>query len=995
MCRDAEPKNRTAGLDILGTLSEYVDEGVLPPTEVLAKVFSRGLDDVDMDTRVAALRAACAVLSDVTDASSIALCSGLIPKLLMVVGYVLERGDENVARDALQAMGTIAERQPALLKANLEHFSRVMLSLAASPVLEAATRHQALEFLVSFCEHAPGTARRAGRLLTDAMVPLIMLMLAQLEDQDSLEEWGKAIPNEGGSGEVDEGDEELSEMAEMALDRVSMALGGRAVLSTAMPMATQFLADADWRKRRAALLALALIGEGCKQEMRAQLAQVVPVILRCCQDPHPRVRYQLLYCLKFMSQDFAVSLEDEDEGVGFQEEFHKPVLQVLCSYFKEQMPRLQYELASSVASFCEPSQCSGDWIMDSSTAILEGLFNWLLNSPSIPVKQEALTAVGHVAQVLGPVFGQCYGTFAPIAHGLMSDASPETALLRGKAAEAFALMGAAVGREQFRADAHQVMQMLLATQEAGGFPPGDPQTPYVLMACARIAGVLKGEFTPYLGRVMPPLISAVKASHQIKIGDAESLTGKEDLAAQGYTAIECCVKGIGAQVFGVNTALMQEKEMACRTMFQYTEEMGTTLAPFAAEALASVLPNLGGANTVTVRNVSSAIVPRLLRLAWHGKVPETHAMLAAAVTSLCEVISGGSAQGTESLEPYCLAADALSESLKWWKQSHDAEGPRVDQGLACLELDSDAVSQVVRTLLAAAKESVERSCKRRAHMQQEWEDFDIEARAEMEEEEDWETDALTSAVDGIGWVIKTRKEAMLQQFMQELWPFNCHLLQDGQPDSLRGFGLCMTVDVLEHCGPQAQSIAPAFQQLLLRELETGKPDIQQTAAYGLGVQAAVGGSNFEPICADVVTVLLKIIQAAEVTEETAYARDNSISALLQVAIHWRAEVSRFMDVKELMRAILSWLPLTSDLIEAHDCHRRIVELAEARDPLLFGSDDSLSPMIAALLRALIVFQPREEEWRGAAAEEDDEAMWERQLVDKATRDRIVRMLTAK
>lgn len=71
-------------------------------------------------------------------------------------------------------------------------------------------------------------------------------------------------------------------------------------------------------------------------------------------------------------------------------------------------------------------------------------------------------------QVLGPGFGSFYGIFVPLAKEIIvaaatptgpakaaAAASEETDLLRGKAMEAIALMGQAVGLETFREDAHQ------------------------------------------------------------------------------------------------------------------------------------------------------------------------------------------------------------------------------------------------------------------------------------------------------------------------------------------------------------------------------------------------------------------------------------------------------------------------------------------------------------------------------------------------------------
>lgn len=81
----------------------------------------------------------------------------------------------------------------------------------------------------------------------------------------------------------------------------------------------------------------------------------------------------------------------------------------------------------------------------------------------------------------------------------------------------------------------------------------------------------------------------------------DSVNAKEELEAAGMTAIEMDLRGVGRQLFGVNTSLMQAKESACKTLYQYTGDLGDSLAPHAASTLSVVLPNLGPRNAVAVQ----------------------------------------------------------------------------------------------------------------------------------------------------------------------------------------------------------------------------------------------------------------------------------------------------------------------------------------------------------------------------------------------------------
>ncbi len=65
----------------------------------------------------------------------------------------------------------------------------------------------------------------------------------------------------------------------------------------------------DWRYRRAALMAISAIGEGCGKQMKPILEDVVNVVLPFCQDTHYRVRYAACNALGQMANDFAYTLQ--------------------------------------------------------------------------------------------------------------------------------------------------------------------------------------------------------------------------------------------------------------------------------------------------------------------------------------------------------------------------------------------------------------------------------------------------------------------------------------------------------------------------------------------------------------------------------------------------------------------------------------------------------------------------------------------------------------
>jgi hypothetical protein len=83
----------------------------------------------------------------------------------------------------------------------------------------------------------------------------------------------------------------------------------------------------------------------------------------------------------------------------------------------------------------------------------------------------------------------------------------EIRLLRGKALECISLIGVAVGKAKFGADALDVMDMMVKAQ-AAPMDDDDPQRTYLLQAWARICKCLGSDFVPYLDLVMPSLMAA-------------------------------------------------------------------------------------------------------------------------------------------------------------------------------------------------------------------------------------------------------------------------------------------------------------------------------------------------------------------------------------------------------------------------------------------------------------------------------------------------------
>ena len=138
---------------------------------------------------------------------------------------------------------------------------------------------------------------------------------------------------------------------------------------------------------------------------------------------------------------------------------------------------------------------------------------------SITVRVRAMGAAACLAEAMGEVFVQYYSGLMP---GLLASAQLATIELAGAAVEAATIVGQAVGKEIFQADAQQLLAWILpvlqqqqALQEGGA--DSSPILEPLLLACARIASVLEEDFAPHAQTVLPILLHRVQQAPDLSI----------------------------------------------------------------------------------------------------------------------------------------------------------------------------------------------------------------------------------------------------------------------------------------------------------------------------------------------------------------------------------------------------------------------------------------------------------------------------------------------
>ncbi|KAL1832006.1 hypothetical protein DCAR_0102023 [Daucus carota subsp. sativus] len=898
---------------IFAQLAQYIGEMLVPYVKSLHDVFLQCLTSSgSFDVRIAALSAVINFIQCLSTSDRDRF-QDLLPVMMRTLTEALNGGQEATAQEALELLIELAGTEPRFLRRQLVEVVGSMLQIAEAETLEEGTRHLAIEFVITLAEareRAPGMMRKLPQFIS-RLFSILMNMLLDIED---VPEWHTADTEDEDAGESSN-----YSVGQECLDRLAIALGGNTIVPVASDQLPAYLAAPDWQKHHAALIALAQIAEGCSKVMIKNLEQVVTMVLNSFQDPHPRVRWAAINAIGQLSTDL---------GPDLQVQYHQRVLPSLAAAMDDfQNPRVQAHAASAVLNFSE--NCTPDILTPYLDGIVSKLLVLLQNGKQM-VQEGSLTALASVADSSQEQFQKYYDAVMPYLKTILVNANDKSnRMLRAKAMECISLVGMAVGKEKFRDDAKQVMDVLMSLQ-GSQLETDDPTTSYMLQAWARLCKCLGQDFLPYMSVVMPPLLLSAQLKPDVVITSADSDDAIDESDDESMETIT-----LGDKRIGIKTSVLEEKATACNMLCCYADELKEGFYPWIDQVAPTLVPLLKFYFHEEVRKAAVSAMPELLR----------SAKLA---------LEKGLAQGRnesylKQLSDYIIPA--LVEALH---KEPDTEicASMLDALNECVQisgsiLDESQVKSIVdeikQVITASSSRKKERADRANA------EDFDAEEGELLKEENEQEEEVFDQVGEILGTLIKTFKASFLP-FFDELSSYLLPMWGMDKTAEERRIAICIFDDVAEQCREAALKYYETYLPFLLEASNDQNPDVRQAAVYGLGVCAEFGGSVFKPLVGEALSRLNAVIAHPNALQsDNIMAYDNAVSALGKIC-HFHRDT---IDSTQVVPAWLSCLPLKGDLIEAKVVHDQLCSMVERSDKELLGPNYQHIPKIVSVFAEIL------------------------------------------
>ncbi|XP_057529235.1 uncharacterized protein LOC130807875 isoform X3 [Amaranthus tricolor] len=573
---------------IIAQLSESIGYTLIPYIKDIHSVFLNCLaNSKSFEVKIAVMYGANNFIQCIKNSGDKDSFRDLLPAMMNILPDALNASQESTAREAIIVLIELAKSNPRLLiTIQIGKLVDFMLQMARAEQLDEGTRHLAIEFVITIAEasdQAPGMMKKLLEYVS-VLFEILMKMLLDIEDDPA---WYSAQVENEDAGETSNYIAGLE-----YLDRLSIAFGGNSIIPVASKFFPVYLAAPEWQKHHAALLAVAQIARGCSKVMIKCLAQVVNIVLKSFQDPHPRVRWAAITAIGALCTDF---------GPGLQMQYHQHILPALAGAMDDfQHPRLQERAVSAVISFTK------DLTSDILTPYMDGIVTKLLallqNGKQL-FQEEALTVLSMILYPPKEHFQKYYDAVIPYLKAILINATEESnQMLRAKAIECISFIGMAVGKEKFQDDAKLVIEMLISLQ--GSLMESDDLTSYILQAWARLCSCLGQDFVPYMSVVMPPLLRSAQLKPDMNLTYAESDNAIAD--SDNYT------EDSDDERIEIKTLLLEEKKLACNLLYFYACKLKEGFYPWINEVAPTLVPLLEFHTNEDIRRDAVLAMPELL-----------------------------------------------------------------------------------------------------------------------------------------------------------------------------------------------------------------------------------------------------------------------------------------------------------------------------------------------------------------------------------------------
>uniref|UniRef100_A0A673XPJ2 Importin 4 n=1 Tax=Salmo trutta TaxID=8032 RepID=A0A673XPJ2_SALTR len=552
------PMDRQVGLLLLSKVVESNPEPFKPHYRQLLQLFGTVLQDLDNPTAMYYCILTLTAMTAYTGTEEMNLMRSLIPTLIIALRHLI-KADQDQASEAMEVFDELMESEVSIMVPHIAEIVHFCLEVRKrNTTLTDSLRVKALSCIAFLIRLKSKTVLKQKLLNPILQTVFPVLSAAPPPGEEDPED-------EENSNEDDTDNESPKHFAAQVIDTMALHMPPEKLFHQLMPLTQACLASDNPYKRKAGLMCLAVLAEGCADHIRTKmLSSMLQTVCQSLSDSNQVVRSAGLFALGQFSEHL------QPEVSKYCAEL-MPLLLAYMSALNQAKIGHVTKAFYALENFLENL---GSEIEPYLPTLMETMLSALSNAENLKLKELAVSAIGAIANAAKEKLVPYFLPVIESLKGFLTDTRDEMRSLQTQALDTLSVLARTIGKEVFSPLAAECVQLGLNLTNAIDDPDLRRCT-YSLFSA--VSTVSPDCLNPHLTAITTIMLLSLKSTEGVTVSQWASWLQTLPI----LTTQDLAVYSISTQ-FSVENAYIDEKEDTFVLLF---------LCPALQKLLGVVLPS--------------------------------------------------------------------------------------------------------------------------------------------------------------------------------------------------------------------------------------------------------------------------------------------------------------------------------------------------------------------------------------------------------------------
>uniref|UniRef100_A0A673VZ51 Importin 4 n=1 Tax=Salmo trutta TaxID=8032 RepID=A0A673VZ51_SALTR len=430
------------GLLLLSKVVESNPEPFKPHYRQLLQLFGTVLQDLDNPTAMYYCILTLTAMTAYTGTEEMNLMRSLIPRLIIALKHLI-KADQGQASDAMEVFDELMESEVSIIVPHIAEIVHFCLEVSADTTLTDSLRVKALS-CIAFLIRLKSKTVLKQKLLN----PILQTVFPVLSAAPPPGEEDPEDEENGDEGDTD--NESPKHFAAQVIDTMALHMPPEKLFQQLMPLTQVCLASENPYERKAGLMCMAVLAEGCADHIRTKLlSSMLQTVCQSLSDNNQVVRSAGLFALG----QFSEHLQPEVS------KYCAELMPLLLGYMSALNQAKIGHITKAFYALENFMENLGSEIEPYLPTLMETMLSALSNAENLKLKELAVSAIGAIANAAKEKLVPYFPPVIESLKGFLTDTRDEMRALQTQALDTLSVLARTIGKDVFSPLAAECVQL--------------------------------------------------------------------------------------------------------------------------------------------------------------------------------------------------------------------------------------------------------------------------------------------------------------------------------------------------------------------------------------------------------------------------------------------------------------------------------------------------------------------------------------------------------